>query len=300
MKKKITLSNQEKLVGWKMATPALVFFLVTGIYPYIMNIYYSLTNWNLIHSGPVFTGAANYIKAFADSTFLLSVLRTFGFIAIVIPLEFCLGLGMALLLSREDIKGKNIFRSLILLPMMLSPVVTSVIWKMMYSVQFGPLNYFFKVLGLSDGRTEWLSDPKLAFPALAVATIWMWFPFSFLVLLAGLQSIPREQYESAKIDGASWWNELRYITLPNLLPSIMVVVLVRFLDALKTFALVYTLTGGGPGSSTELIYYEIFRVAFRDFNIGYASSLSIIVVLVSILACGLILKLSRKYASYEY
>jgi multiple sugar transport system permease protein len=128
----------------------------------------------------------------------------------------------------------------------------------------------------------------------------MWFPFSFLVLLAGLQSIPREQYESAKIDGASWWNELRYITLPNLLPSIMVVVLVRFLDALKTFALVYTLTGGGPGSSTELIYYEIFRVAFRDFNIGYASSLSIIVVLVSILACGLILKLSRKYASYEY
>jgi len=162
-----------------------------------------------------------------------------------------------------------------------------------------PLNYFFKVLGLSDGRTEWLAIPNSHSRSrscyyLDVVSIFI------LILLAAYRVSRENNMSRQKIDGASWWNELRYITLPNLLPSIMVVVLVRFLDALKTFALVYTLTGGGPGSSTELIYYEIFRVAFRDFNIGYASSLSIIVGLVSILACGLILKLSRKYASYEY
>ena len=300
MKTTNTISVKDRRLGWKMSFLALSFLTITGLYPYLMNIFYSFTNWNIMSPDIVFNKGKNYIQAFSDSIFLMSIVRTFGFIIVVIPIEFCIGLALALLLNRDDIRGKYIFRSLVMLPMMLSPVVTSVIWKMMYSVQFGPLNYFLKVLGLTDGHTEWLSNSRLAFPALAFATIWMWFPFSFLVLLAALQGIPKEQYEAAYLDGASKWKALRYITIPNLQPAIVVVLLVRFLDALKTFALVYTLTGGGPGSSTQLVFYEIFKVAFRDFNIGYASSLSIILVALSIVGCGAMLTLSRKYASYKY
>lgn len=290
----------DRWFGWQMVAPALCALLVVGAYPYAVNLIYSFRNWNIMAlTAPDWVGFANYLKAFGDRLFLASLLRTFGFVGMTLPLEFLLGLCMALLLHRE-FKGKGLFRALVLLPMMLSPVVTSVVWKMMYSVQFGPLNYLLKVLHVTDGRTEWLSNAALAFPALGVATVWMWFPFSFLVLTASLQGIPEEEYEAARIDGASSWGVFRFITLPHLVPASMVILLVRFIDGLKTFALVYTLTSGGPGSATELVFYHIYKVAFRSFDVGYSSAPSLILVVFSILSCGLILKLGRRYGSYEY
>lgn len=281
--------------SWAMVAPAVFLLLFVGVYPGVSILLQSLRDWNLITSGDTvrFVGLANYWKAIRSREFVASVGRTFTFVGIVLPLEFLVGLFLAVLLNHRDLKMRGLFRSLLLLPMMLSPVVTAVVWNMIYSTQFGPLNYLLQLLGLTDGRTEWLGHAGRAFPALAFATIWMWFPFSVLVLSAGLQGIPEEEYEAARIDGASGTQLFAYVTLPHLVPSILVILLIRFIDGLKTFALVYTLTKGGPGTSTELVFYHIHQVAFRTFNISYSSAMSVLLVVITLVGSLVIVRLSR-------
>jgi multiple sugar transport system permease protein len=290
-----SLEAKDRVLGWRMVVPALLLLLLVSVYPYSSILFQSFRDWNLVTSGDTvrFVGLQNYLKALMNRDFLHSVLRTFAFVAVVLPLEFVVGLFLALLLNHRDLKFKGLFRALLLLPMMLSPVVTAVVWNMIYSTQFGPLNYLLQVLGITDGRTEWLGNIHLAFPALAFATIWMWFPFSVLVLSAGLQGIPEEEYEAARIDGASFGQIFRFVTFPHLLSSILVILLIRFIDGLKTFALVYTLTKGGPGTATELIYFHIYEVAFRSFNISYASAMSMLLIIITLLGSLLVIRLGH-------
>ena len=290
-----TITVRRQQFGWMMIAPALALLMVIGLYPYLMILYHSLHDWSLIHTvdRPDFVGLHNFGNAFGDHAFFKSILLTFKFLAVILPTEFVIGLIIALLLNHRRLMFRGILRSLMLLPMMLSPIVTAVVWKMIYSTQFGPLNYFLKIAGITDGRTEWIGSVQRAFPALAAATVWMWYPFSVLVLLAGLQSIPEEEYEAARIDGASFLQGFRFVTLPHLIPSIMVILLIRFIDGLKTFALVHALTGGGPGTSTELISYNIYKIAFRNFDIGYSSALAIILVVVTVAVSGVIVKSVR-------
>jgi len=278
-----------------MLGPALIALVVTGAYPYAMNVFYSLRHWSVIFSAGAgeFVGLQNFAAAFADTSFMSSIGRTLVFVGVILVGELLLGLGVALLFNR-DLRGKHVFRSLVLLPMMLSPVVTAVIWRMLYSVQFGLIDYLLLALHITHERVEWLADPALAFVSLAIATIWMWFPFSFLVLTAGLQGIPQDEYEAAWLDGASSWNAFRYITLPHLLPAIVVILLVRFIDGLKTFALIFTLTGGGPASATDLAYYHIYRAAFQVFDTGYSSAMSIVLVFVALIGSWLIWGAGRR------
>jgi len=280
-----------------MLAPTLLVLVVTGAYPYVMNLFYSLRRWSVVFSAGSgdFVGIQNFVAAFGDRSFMSSMGRTLVFVGLILVCELLLGLGVALLFNRE-LRTKNLFRSLILLPMMLSPVVTAVIWRMLYSAQFGLLDYLLLALHITNRRVEWLADPRLAFLSLAVATIWMWFPFSFLVLTAALQGISQDEYEAAWIDGASSWNAFRYISVPHLLPAVMVILLVRFIDGLKTFALILTLTGGGPASATDLVYYHIYRVAFQMFDTGYSSALSIILVVVSLLGSWLIWGTGRRFS----
>jgi multiple sugar transport system permease protein len=286
---------RDKVFAWSMLAPALVVLLLTGVYPYVMNAFYSLRHWSVVVSTGAgdFVGVQNFVAAFRDASFMLSIGRTLLFVGLILIGELLLGLGAALLFNRE-LRTKNVFRSLVLLPMMLSPVVTAVIWRMLYSVQFGVADYLLVALHLTHRRVEWLAEPRLAFLSLAAATVWMWFPFSFLVLTAALQGIAQDEYEAAWIDGASSWNVFRYITAPHLLSAIVVILLVRFIDGLKTFALILTLTGGGPGSATDLVYYHIYRVAFQVFDTGYSSALSIVVVLVALLGSWLIWGAGRR------
>lgn len=272
-----------------MLTPTLLLLALTGAYPYVLNVIYSLRHWSVIFStgAGTFVGLQNFVAAFGDKAFMSSVGRTLLFVGLVLICELPLGLGVALLFNRE-LRTKNLFRSLILLPMMLSPVVTAVIWEMLYSAQFGVANYVLLALHLVHAPVQWLGQPGLAFLSLGVATIWMWFPFSFLVMTAALQGISQTEYEAAAIDGASSWNAFRYITAPHLVPAVIVILLVRFIDGLKTFALVYTLTGGGPGTATDLVYYHIYRAAFQSFDTGYSSALSILLVCIALAGSGLI------------
>ena len=182
--------RRDQAFGWSMLAPTLLLLALTGAYPYVLNVLYSLRHWSVIFStgSGTFVGLQNFVAAFGDKAFVSSVVRTLLFVGLVLICELPLGLGMALLFNRE-LRTKNLFRSLILLPMMLSPVVTAVIWEMLYSAQFGVANYVLVALHLAHGRVQWLAQPGLAFLSLGVATVWMWFPFSFLVMTAALQGI---------------------------------------------------------------------------------------------------------------
>lgn len=171
----------------------------------------------------------------------------------------------------------KLYRTVVLVPMLLPPITVALTWKMMYDYNFGIFNFLLKTIGLSP--VEWLSSTDWALLSVVLTDIWQWTPFVFLVILASLQSIPLEIYESAQVEGASYVQSLRYITLPLLRPALALVLLLRTIDTFRVFDKMYVLTGGGPGNATETITYYIYRYGFRYFQTGYAAAASIIMVI---------------------
>jgi multiple sugar transport system permease protein len=187
------------------------------------------------------------------------------------------GLGLALLLN-SDIRGRRIFVSFLLIPLVMPPIVISLSWKMMYDYGWGVVNYLLSLLGLEP--VYWLSDPAIALYAIIFTDVWHLTPFVMLIFLAGLQSLPTEPYEAAQIDGASHWQVFRDVTLPLLRPTILVVLLLRTIDGSKVFDKVFVMTGGGPGTATETLITHIYRNAFRGLDLGYAAAMSFMMLIV--------------------
>src|SRR4030095_4323281 len=194
--------------------------------------------------------------------------------------EFLLGLGLALLLNSQ-IRGRSVFRATLLVPMMLPAVVVGVVWRLMLNPNFGAINGTFKGFGLNTESLTWTASPRLALLSVIIVDIWQWTPFVFLVLLAGLQAIPQEPYEAARIDGSSPWQTFRYVTLPLLKPAILIALLLRTMDLLRVFDQIFILTEGGPGFATETISLYIYRTAFRFFDFGYAAAMSFVLLAVT-------------------
>lgn len=169
----------------------------------------------------------------------------------------------------------------------MTPVVVGIIWRLMYNPDLGMLNYFLTLFGFSP--VNWTGMPGTALPSVMMADIWEWTPFMALIMLAGLHALPRGPFEAASVDGASWWQTLRYVTLPLLSPAMLVALLIRLMDSFKTFDLIFVLTQGGPGMSTEILNYYTYRYGFKFFHMGYASALSwLLVVVVTIISLILI------------
>jgi multiple sugar transport system permease protein len=192
-------------------------------------------------------------------------------------IEFVLGLGLALLLYKE-IRGKNIIRAALIIPMIVCPSVIALIWKYLLNDTFGILTLLVKRLGIQN--MHWHGDIRTALPTFILIDVWEWTSFLFLILLSGLISLPVTLYEAAKIDGANSWKLFRFITLPLMKPVIIIALFLRTLDALRTFDVVWILTRGGPSHSTELISVAIFKEGLHFFNVGYASAISLILLLV--------------------
>src|SRR5437773_8019231 len=179
--------------------------------------------------------------------------------------------------------------------MILPPVVAGVTWRLIYNPNFGVLNGILRLFGLDTRRWTWLADPSLALPAVILVDVWEWTPFVFLILLAGLQAIPQEPYEAARIDGANAWQTFLHITLPLLIPAILVALLLRTMDLLRIFDQIFILTQGGPGFSTETVSLYIYRTAFRFFDFGYAAAMSfVLLLLTNIVSVGYIRLLQRQ------
>lgn len=265
---------------WGFVVPTVVGLFVLIVYPLLNTVSLSLHKvgiTNISSSSWEFVGAGNYLKLLVDPYFRSSFLKTLFFSVSSVTVELALGMGLALALNRE-LKGKNILSTILLFPVMMTPVAVGLIWRFMLNSEVGIINYGLTLAGI-QGRA-WLAVPGLAMFTAIATDVWISTPFVFLVLSAGLAGLPAEPYEAARIDGATRWQVFRYITLPLLSPALVTVALIRFIDTMKAFDLVYALTQGGPGTATELINIRIYKEAFLLTNLGYASAMSVALLLI--------------------
>ncbi len=270
----MTRNVSDRALVYVLLAPTVAVLLALTIYPLIYSIKISLQgesgNWTL----------QNFTRLIGDQFFLSALAHTLVYSAMALTFEFLIGLGLAFLLN-EQMRGRSVFRALLLLPMMLPPVVVGVVWRLMLNSNFGPVNGTLKRFGLNADALTWTASPKLAMASVIIADIWQWTPCMFLILLAGLQAIPQEPYEAALIDGASAWQTFRHVTLPLLKPAILIALLLRTMDLLRVFDQIFILTEGGPGFATETMSLYIYRTAFRFSNFGYAAAMSFVLLLIT-------------------
>ena len=236
-------------------------------------------------------GLRHYRELLGDPLFAAGLRNTALFAVLAVGAEMVLGFFLALWVSRAG-RGQVVYRTLFLLPVLLPGIVIGAIWKLMYNADFGVVNQLLGLVGL-PGR-DWLGDRLLAFASIVVVDVWHWTPFVFLLLLAGLQSQPADVYEAAKVDGAGPWAELRYVTLPMMLPTIAVTLAFRLIVSFKVFDEVYLLTGGGPGTATEVVSFTIYRRFFTEDREGYGSAISVVVLFLLALTIVLAFAAARR------
>jgi multiple sugar transport system permease protein len=261
------------------ASPSLVLIALVIVFPLVYAFYLSLQNFDL-SVGPEYeyVGGKNYVEAVVhDHRFLNSVWNTAIIIAPSLAIELLLGLGLALLLGRV-IRGRPIITALLAIPAMVSPVMGGMAWRMMFGVKYGAINNLGLQLGILDVYFDWFGSSFISIVAVVLVEIWHNTPFMMLVLLAGLQSIPQELYDSAKVDGATAWQSFWSVTLPLLKFTMAVGVMIRMIDLTKLFGLIFILTFGGPGGATETVAFNTYLVGFKDFRMSYASALSYVIV----------------------
>jgi multiple sugar transport system permease protein len=278
-----------KLFLW----PTLGLLIAINIFPLFYSLYLSFTDFTAIgNKPPVWVGLENYREILNDGQLWIYFRNTGRYALISVALQTLVGFGLALLL-RERFRGSGVITTLILVPMMLSPVVVGLFWKLMYNPTYGIFNY---LLGFPVGRgPDWLASSTLALWAIIIVDVWMWSPFVMLLCLAGLSAIPEYLYEAAEIDRASPLYQFWRITLPQVAPLLLIAVLFRTIEAFKTFDLVMGLTGGGPGDATELVAVNLYRTAFLgQFKSGESSALAYIVLIIIIGVSNIYVKYLNK------
>ena len=278
MTTKAAHARRPKDRAWAFLLPAyLTIALIVGI-PTVYSLYLSFHQWKLttFRNGIPFVGLDNYAQATADPAFWHSMQVTVVFTLVALAIEVALGLGLAVLLDQE-FRGRRSIRILILLPMFVTNVVVGLIWRIMLSYDFGVVNYLLSLVGIS--KVAWLGDPALALWSLVMVDIWNTTAFVALILLAGLQAIPDEPRQAARVDGASAWQTFRFVTFPLLRPVLFVAVVWRTIDLFRIFDVVFSLTGGGPYNATETISLFAYRQGFASFNLGFASAVSYLLIL---------------------
>jgi multiple sugar transport system permease protein len=252
--------------------PAVVVVASVIVFPWAFTIWMSLHEWKVggTHS---FVGLSNYARLTQDPRFADAIGHTllYTFLAVLLPLA--LGLAAALAFNRS-FPLRGVLRGLFVMPMMATPVAIALVWTMMFHPQLGVLNYLLSLVGIPP--QAWVFHPASVIPSLVLVETWQWTPLVMLIVLGGLAAIPAEPYESAKIDGASPWQQFRYITLPMIAPFLMVAVIIRTIDALKSFDIIYAITQGGPGTASETINIYLYSVAFAYYDVGYGSAIAVV------------------------
>lgn len=283
-----------KAVPFIFVLPSLLLLLSFGIYPLIYTITLSFKTWNLYqpHIPPSPAGLKNFLMLLGDAKFLSSIGTTASFAAVTIPVEFICGFAAALLLNRIVFFRKT-FRTLLILPMTLASIVVALMWKLLYNPDFGLINYFLGRLGVGV-FINWLGDPAYALFAVSLTDIWQWTPFILIIILAGLQSLPEEPFESAVVDGANGFQLFFYLTLPLLKNTLFIAITLRALDVINEFDKIYVMTFGGPGYKTQVLGLYLYRVGFRVYDIGYLAALSLVVLLLVVFLAQVLVKMIRR------
>lgn len=265
--------KRDRAASRSFLLPTATLILILSIFPLIFSLVLSFMSWDLsrLEGGIRFIGLQNFATLIADPRFWNTARVTIFFVVGSVGLQYCLGLGLALLLNQE-IRFRRFFRVAFLVPMMLTPAAVGYVGRMLFNESMGPINDIIENLG--GPTVPWLSNPRLALPSLILLDTWEWVPFMTIVLLAGLQSLPPEVFECARVDGASEWNIFRRITFPMLAPVSITVIVIRALEAFKLFDIVMVMTGGGPGTATETVTMYAYTVGMNNGNMGYASAIA--------------------------
>ena len=276
------IERREANVAWKLVSPALLTILLVALFPLLWTFWESLHLHDLRMPwlGRPLIGLDNYLEALKDPRFWSALGHTGFFTAISVSLELILGLVLALALNRT-FRGRGLVRAAVLVPWAIPTVVSALLWRFMFEGQHGIVNSLLVQLGVTRQPIVWFIHPIAAWVPVILADVWKTTPFVALLLLAGLQNIDASLYEAARIDGASAWRQFVHVTLPLLRPAIMVALIFRTLDAFRVFDLVYALTGGGPGTSTEPIALYTFNALLQNLQFGYGSALSVFVFLLT-------------------
>ncbi|MEV4552123.1 carbohydrate ABC transporter permease [Nonomuraea wenchangensis] len=273
-------------------SPALLLLLAMSVFPLLWALYLSFTDYSATRGGPAqFLWFENYTAILTSPQVHQRALTTLIYVVGAVALQTVLGFAIAYLISRRR-HGRGLLTTLFLVPMMLSPVVVGLFWRFMLDAQFGVINSMLGSLGL--GQVEWLTRQRTALISLVLVDTWQWTPFIMLIALAGLTAVPKYLYEAASIDRASEWFQFRTITLPLVWPLLLIAVLFRAIEAFRLFDLVYILTSGGPGVSTETLSFHVYKVAFLGFNTGTASAYGILMVVIVIVLTQLYLRYLNK------
>jgi multiple sugar transport system permease protein len=261
--------------SWLFPAPSILIMLVLMAFPVAYTVYLSFTKWSPTSLGsPEFIGLENYIKLITDDErFLYALWRTLWFTVAAVGIQTVLGVGLALIFNREFV-GRGIVRTIFLMSMVATPVAIALVWMMIMDINTGILNYFLDLV--AGIRVGWLNDRQIVLWSMIIIDTWQWTPFIMLITLAGLSALPTEPYESAVIDGASQVQLFWYLTLPMLRPTLMVALMFRSIDALKTFDIIYVITQGGPAYASETLNLYGFSQGFLYFNMGYGSALLIL------------------------
>ncbi len=271
------LADNPTVLRYALVAPAVFVILLIGLYPLIKLAVTSVQNVTMFGTDTSFHGAVHYARLFGDERLWAALWNTIWFTAIALPIELVLGYLLALLFL-HPIPFRRTLIAIILLPTVISPIVAGATWRLMLDQRFGPVNQIIGWIVGRDVEILWTINPSLVWPAVLVAEVWQWTPFMFLILLAALSNMDREQLEAAEVDGAGAWTVFRKIVLPAIMPVVFIAVLIRGLDLFRVFDVIWTMTQGGPGTRTETISIYAYQMAFREFEISYSAAIAFLVI----------------------
>ncbi|HVR66043.1 MAG TPA: sugar ABC transporter permease [Verrucomicrobiae bacterium] len=288
------IDRQDRRFGWLLTAPGLTALMLVITFPLFFTVFVSGFDYTLMHrSFDTFVGIENYQSAFGENYFVEALWVTLKFVVCVVLLEFVIGFTIALMLNAVT-RFKDVYYLILLMPLLINPVVVALIWRMFLHPELGIVNYLLGLVGIA--KVNWLGDPVIAFWTVVLTDIWHQVSFMIVLLLAGLSALPKEPYEAARMDGASTLQSFIHVTLPLMRPVIVVTLLIRLIFAVKTFDLVYVMTRGGPGTATDLISYFIYRSAFFGLNIGQASAISVLLLVIVLALTAYLYRYMRSLA----
>jgi multiple sugar transport system permease protein len=270
--------------------PALIVVLAVIVFPWLFTIWMSFNEWK-VGSPTTFVGLANYLRLPTDPRFVEAVGHTllYTMLSVLLPLIFGT---LAAVVFHARFPFRGLLRAVFIMPMMATPVAIALVWTMMFHPQLGVLNYLLSLVGLPPQL--WVFHPSTVIPSLVLVETWQWTPLVMLIVLGGIAAIPTEPYESAQIDGAGMWQMFRYITLPLIAPFLFIAAMIRTIDAVKSFDIIFAITQGGPGSASETINLYLYSVAFVYYDLGYGSAIAVIFFALIVVLAAVLLHLRRR------
>ncbi len=279
----------ERHFKWLLVAPAVLLILALSVYPLLFSIWVLFVNYDFQIPGHAFVGLKNFRQVFVDPVARWSLVLTTVLSLTNVAIEFLLGLALALTMVKT-FRGRGLVMSIIIVPLFISPVIVGQAWTLLLQRPFGPTNYFLSLVAGREVTIGWLTESPWLYCALVIADVWQWTPFMFVILLAGLTSIPANVYEAAEIDGVGPWQVFWGITLPFLGPMIMLAITFRLLDAIKLFDTIFIMTGGGPGTKTYTASFYLYTIGFSQFHLSQATAGSWIFMIITIAVVSLLVR----------